>query len=170
VYQMLERVQLAGPTVELQKRRVLLVITITWLPLSFLSAITGHLLGGQGLPFLRDIETHVRFLIALPVLVMAELVVHLAQHHRRPSGRSSCLRLQERRAGCRSPANRCSSSGLSNLYPYRPQDSPGPQLLTILLIGGYENFQRGESLASLFCDLLVSRCLNAQSRVHERAN
>lgn len=76
VYQMLRRAHLAGPTLELQKRRVLLVIAITWLPLLFLSAITGHLLGGQGLPFLRDIETHVRFLIALPVLVITELVVH----------------------------------------------------------------------------------------------
>lgn len=28
------------------------------------------------MPFLRDIETHVRFLIAIPVLVIAELVVH----------------------------------------------------------------------------------------------
>jgi hypothetical protein len=32
-------------------------------------------------------------------------------------------------------------------------------MLTILLIGGYENFQQGESLASLFRDLLVSRRL-----------
>ena len=76
VYRFLRRVRLAGPTLELQKRRVLLVITVTWLPLLFLSALTGHLLGGQGLPFLRDIETHVRFLIALPALVIAELVVH----------------------------------------------------------------------------------------------
>jgi hypothetical protein len=76
LYQLLQRAHLAGPTVELQKRRVLLIIAISWLPLLFLSAITGHLLGGQGLPFLRDIETHVRFLIALPVLVIAELGVH----------------------------------------------------------------------------------------------
>ena len=76
MYRFLRRVRLAGPTLELQKRRVLLVITVTWLPLLFLSALTGHLLGGQGLPFLRDIETHVRFLIALPALVIAELVVH----------------------------------------------------------------------------------------------
>ncbi len=76
LYQMLQGVHLAGPTVELQKRRVLLIIAITWLPLLFLSAITGHFLGGQGLPFLRDVEPHVRFLVALPVLVVAELFVH----------------------------------------------------------------------------------------------
>jgi hypothetical protein len=72
LYQMLQRAHLMGPTLKLQKRRVLLMIAITWLPLLLLSAITGHLFGGQGLPFL---ETHVRFLIALPVLLIAELVV-----------------------------------------------------------------------------------------------
>jgi hypothetical protein len=76
LYQMLQRAHLAGPTFKLQKRRVLLMIVITWLPLLLLSAITGHLFGGQGLPFLGDVETHVRFLIALPALVIAELVVH----------------------------------------------------------------------------------------------
>jgi hypothetical protein len=76
LHQMLRRAHLAGPTRELQKRRVLLIIAITWLPLLLLSAIAGHLLGGPGLPFLRDVETHVRFLIALPVLVIAELFAH----------------------------------------------------------------------------------------------
>jgi hypothetical protein len=76
LYEMLQRAHLAGPTVELQKRRVLLTIAITWVPLLFLSAITGHLSGGQGLPFLRDVEPHIRLLIALPVLVIAELLVH----------------------------------------------------------------------------------------------
>jgi hypothetical protein len=72
---MLRRLHLAGPTLELQNRRVLLVIAVTWLPLFFLSAITGHLFGGY-LPFLRDPEPHVRFLIAVPVLIIAELLVH----------------------------------------------------------------------------------------------
>jgi hypothetical protein len=31
--------------------------------------------------------------------------------------------------------------------------------LTILFTGGCENFQQGELLASVFCDLLVSRRL-----------
>jgi hypothetical protein len=76
LYEMLQRAYLAGPSLELQKRRVLVIILIAWLPLLFLSAFTSHLYGGQGLPFLRDIETHVRFLVALPVLVIAELGVH----------------------------------------------------------------------------------------------
>jgi hypothetical protein len=40
--------------------------------------IEGHALGGSiKISFLRDIEAHVRFLIALPVLLGAELVVHI---------------------------------------------------------------------------------------------
>src|SRR5882762_207607 len=35
-----------------------------------------HLFGSQNLTFLRDVELHVRFLVALPVLILAELPVH----------------------------------------------------------------------------------------------
>jgi hypothetical protein len=39
--------------------------------------IGGHVLGGAiAVPFLYDLETHVRFLIALPVLICADLLVH----------------------------------------------------------------------------------------------
>lgn len=78
LYQIFRRAYLSGPVLELLQRRVLFLSGITWLPPLLLSAIAGHLVGGQGLPFLRDIETHVRFLVALPVLVIAELVVHRA--------------------------------------------------------------------------------------------
>ena len=40
-----------------------------------LSLIDGTL-AGAGVSFLRDVETHVRFLIALPVLIAAELIAH----------------------------------------------------------------------------------------------
>jgi hypothetical protein len=79
---MLRRAHLAGPALELLRLRVLFFIAITWLPLFLLSLISGHLLGGGGLPFLRDMETHLRFLIALPALVITELIVH----HRIRSG------------------------------------------------------------------------------------
>jgi len=76
LYQMFQRAHLTGPTLELLKRRVILITAIAWLPLLLLSMVGGHLLGGTGLPFFRDIETHVRLLVALPILVVAELVVH----------------------------------------------------------------------------------------------
>jgi hypothetical protein len=43
-----------------------------------LSLIGGYARGGAiKIPFLYDIEAHARFLVALPVLVAAELIVHL---------------------------------------------------------------------------------------------
>ena len=41
-----------------------------------LTAFEGHLFGTRNLAFLRDIESHVRFLVALPILILAELIVH----------------------------------------------------------------------------------------------
>ena len=62
---------------ELLRRRVVLIALFTWGPLLLLSAIEGGASGGSmKIPFLYDIEAHVRFLVALPALVIAELVVH----------------------------------------------------------------------------------------------
>jgi hypothetical protein len=42
-----------------------------------LSALEGQALGGiAAVPFLLDVEVHVRFLVVLPLLIIAELVVH----------------------------------------------------------------------------------------------
>lgn len=76
IFQLFRKAHLAGPTLELVKLRVLVILAVTWLPLLVLSAMAGHLLAGPGLPFLRDIETHVRFLVTVPVLIVAELVIH----------------------------------------------------------------------------------------------
>ena len=76
LFQLLRRTHLSGPALELLRRRVLIISLFAWLPLAVLSTIEGHLLGSQNLPFLRDIESHVRFLVALPVLILAELIVH----------------------------------------------------------------------------------------------
>ena len=52
-------------------------------PLLLLSTVEGRVWTGSGvrLPFLYDVEAHVRFLVALPLLVVAEWVVH---HRMRP--------------------------------------------------------------------------------------
>ena len=57
-------------------RRVLLFSLITWVPLFLLSLYGGQLLSNVHLGFLRDLETHARFLVALPVLIGAEIIVH----------------------------------------------------------------------------------------------
>jgi len=76
LFQMWRRTHLAGPTLELLDRRVLVITLFAWLPPAVLSAIHGHLYGSGTLSFLRDIESQVRLLVALPVLIFAELVVH----------------------------------------------------------------------------------------------
>src|SRR6476620_11580882 len=71
------RAYLSGDTLELVQRRVVVITAIAWLPPLVLSMIDGHAWGSDiAVPFLHDIETHVRFLVALPILICAELIVH----------------------------------------------------------------------------------------------
>jgi hypothetical protein len=77
LFQLFRRAHLAGEGLELLHRRVLIFPLVTWLPLMFLSVLDHEALGRScKIPFLHDIESYVRFLIALPVLIIAELVVH----------------------------------------------------------------------------------------------
>jgi hypothetical protein len=77
LFQLFRRAHLSGDALELMSRRVLIMPLVAWLPLLVLTLLGGDALGGSvKIPFLGDIETHVRFLIALPVLIAAELIVH----------------------------------------------------------------------------------------------
>jgi hypothetical protein len=76
LYHIFMRAHLSGPVLELLGRRVLVITLFAWLPLLLLSTFEVHLFGSQNLSFLRDIESHVRLLLALPLLILAELVVH----------------------------------------------------------------------------------------------
>ena len=77
LYQLLRRSHLAGDALELLRRRIMVFVLLTWAPLLLLSIAEGHAWGGSvQLPFVHDIELHVRLLLALPMLVVAELIVH----------------------------------------------------------------------------------------------
>lgn len=77
LYQLLRRTHLASDTMELLQRRIVVIALFAWLPLLVLSVLAGDAWGDRvPLPFLYDLDTHVRFLVALPLLVAAELVVH----------------------------------------------------------------------------------------------
>jgi len=76
LYQMLRRARLTGPALELVRRRVVTSVLLCWVPLAVLSLAQAHFLGGAQLSFFRDIETRVRFLVSLPVLILAEMIVH----------------------------------------------------------------------------------------------
>jgi hypothetical protein len=61
----------------LARRRIIVIALIAWLPLLVLSTLEGRALGGSAVvPFLFDVEVHIRYLVALPLLIGAELVVH----------------------------------------------------------------------------------------------
>lgn len=78
LFQLLRRTYLSGDALELLHRRILVISLVAWLPLLFLSVLDGHAIGSAvRIPFLYDIDTHVRFLIALPGLIACELIVHL---------------------------------------------------------------------------------------------
>lgn len=55
-------------------RRLLVLTMLAWLPLLALSAFEGRLTrDGAAVPFLLDLEVHIRFLLALPLLMLAEI-------------------------------------------------------------------------------------------------
>lgn len=77
LYQLLRRSRLSDDANEMVHRRVILFITITWLPLLILTMIEGLAWSGRKVPFLYDIDSHCRYLLALPLFIYAELVVHV---------------------------------------------------------------------------------------------
>jgi hypothetical protein len=77
LYQLVRRTHLSGDALELLHRRIIASVLLAWLPLAILSALSGRAWGeAVAVPFLLDIEVQVRFLLALPLLIVAELVVH----------------------------------------------------------------------------------------------
>lgn len=77
LYQLLRRTHLADDALMLQRRRIVVISLVAWLPLLVLAALGGRLLGGDvEVPFLLDVDVHVKFLLAMPLLIAAELVVH----------------------------------------------------------------------------------------------
>ncbi|MFZ4538933.1 hypothetical protein [Propionivibrio sp.] len=77
LFQLLRRAHLSDDALMMVRQRIMVIALFAWLPLLLLSTLEGHLWGSSGaVPFLKDIEVHIRFLVALPLLIIAELVVH----------------------------------------------------------------------------------------------
>jgi len=77
IFQLFRRTHLEGDHLEFLRRRIVIITLFVWLPLLMLSVFTSPTGGTGRLSFFRDIEVHARFLVALPVLIGAELLVHL---------------------------------------------------------------------------------------------
>jgi hypothetical protein len=76
LYQLYLRSRLLKPPADLIERRIGAFVVITWVPLFLLALASGTAFAGAQVPFLLDIDVHVRFLIALPLLIGAEVLVH----------------------------------------------------------------------------------------------
>ena len=75
-FQLLRKAHLEGDALELLHRRVIASVALTWFPLLVLSTLS-RVVGGVGrVSFFHDIEVHARFLVALPILIAAELLVN----------------------------------------------------------------------------------------------
>jgi hypothetical protein len=77
LFQLLRRVHLSDDALALTRVRILVMSLLAWLPLLVLAWLDGEALGGRAtVPFLLDADVHVRFLVAMPLLIAAEIVVH----------------------------------------------------------------------------------------------
>ena len=77
LFQLLRRAHLSDDTMRLVRQRIIIGSLVVWLPLLVLSTLEGQVLrGSTTVPFMLDLEVHVRFLVTMPLLIAAELVVH----------------------------------------------------------------------------------------------
>ena len=77
LFQLLLRAHLSSAEMSLVARRMIVFVLITWVPLLVLAALERNLLATNvAVPFLLDLETHIRFLVVVPLLLAAELIVH----------------------------------------------------------------------------------------------
>src|SRR5690348_14444848 len=77
LYQLLRRAHLSDNALLMVRQRVVVIALLGWFPLLVLSAVQGHLLSKSvAVPFLFDLVVHIRFLIFVLLLFIAEIVVH----------------------------------------------------------------------------------------------
>jgi hypothetical protein len=77
LFEALRRLKLVDESMLLVWRRVALFLAFTWAPLVAMTAFNSALLpDSASMSFVEDIETQVRFLVAGPLLLLAEPVVH----------------------------------------------------------------------------------------------
>jgi hypothetical protein len=73
---LMKRLRLIRPELGAASARTAIILAaIGWVPLFALSAVEGLALGGARIPFLYDLAAHVRFLVAVPILVLAEIPI-----------------------------------------------------------------------------------------------
>jgi len=76
LHQWLQRLHLAGSDPQALRRRIAIALAATWVPLLLLSLIADRAWSGTtSVPFLYDIDVQLRYLVALPLLLVVNGVV-----------------------------------------------------------------------------------------------
>jgi hypothetical protein len=75
LYELYRRVKLTKPPLELVRRRIIILCLVCWFPLLLLSLVGHAVFGGVALPLAYDLSAHIRFLVTLPLLIEAEVIV-----------------------------------------------------------------------------------------------
>jgi hypothetical protein len=77
LYRLLRRTRLSGDEMQWTVRRMVVLAVLAWVPLLLLSVIDGRAWGSAvALPFLHDLEVHAKLLLAIPLLIAAEVTAH----------------------------------------------------------------------------------------------
>jgi len=125
LFQLLRRAHLSDDALLLQRRRIVVISLFAWLPLAVLAALGGQLFGSDvAVPFLLDVDVHVKFLVAMPLLIAAELVVHQRM-------RSVALAFRERHLVSGATAARLDAAVAS---AYRLRNSLTAEVLLIAIV------------------------------------
>jgi hypothetical protein len=117
--------------------RIVVISGFVWLPLLLLSLVEGTLLDGVPIPFIGDIETHVRFLVVVPLFILAELIVHLRM-------RGVVAQFVERRIIPEAAFERFRAAIQAAM---RLRNSIAAELLIIAIILPFSYYMRGDVLA-----------------------
>jgi len=76
LYRIENRVGLIKARTPVMVRRAVIAAALTWIPLLILSVVKGTAYGSNiPVPFLRDFSAYSRFLVGLPLLLLAEIVI-----------------------------------------------------------------------------------------------
>lgn len=76
IYRFLNLLHIQDPGDYSIRRRIAFLMTLSWLPLLLLTALEGNLFNsGLDLPFLYDLKPYFRYLLALPLLIAADVMI-----------------------------------------------------------------------------------------------
>lgn len=136
LYQLFRKAHLEDRVEDHLAWRIAVISGIVWVPLLLLCIVEGTLLAGVPIPFVGDIETHVRFLLVVPLLIWAELFVHLRM-------RDVVAQFIERRL-IPEPALERFHAALQAAF--RLRNSVAAELLIIAFILPFSYYMRGDVL------------------------